>query len=422
MLDVGDNHPYVGIVALNPFLPRLIEPSVNEALTVMPVTVVTGARQTGKSTLVGAVARNADRHVVSLDDLGTMDRARNAPDELLTLAARVTIDEVQREPDLLLAIKRAVDANRQPGQFLLTGSANLLLMRAVSESLAGRASYVTLWPMTRREQLGLGTAGIWSALLDSEHIEWKRVIDAQSVTYESWMDLAKRGGYPTPALELNTDVARRIWFDGYATTYLERDLRDLAAIDRLTDFRRLMIATALRIGGIQQQANLARDVGMSPTTVQRYLDLLEVSYQLVRIPAFSVNRTKRLIKSPKLYWSDAGLALHLAGEVVPRGAHLENLVATDLLAWTATRRDRPSILHWRTTKGAEVDFVVETSQHVLPIEVKASPRLNTKDAQHLESFLDEYATRAQAGLIVYDGTETFWLTRRVLAAPWWKVM
>lgn len=111
-------------------------------------------------------------------------------------------------------------------------------------------------------------------------------------------------------------------------------------------------------------------------------------------------RTKRLIKSSKLYWSDAGLALHLAGEVVPRGAHLENLVATDLLAWTATRRDRPSILHWRTTKGAEVDVVVETSQHVLPIEVKASPRLNTKDAQHLESFLDSFRYLFRSTMVI----------------------
>ena len=129
-----------------------------------------------------------------------------------------------------------------------------------------------------------------------------------------------------------------------------------------------------------------------------------------------------MIKSPKLYWSDTGLALHLAGESDPRGAHLENLVATDLLAWSATHRDRPTILHWRTTKGAEVDFVIESARQVLPIEVKTSAHVSTKDAQHLESFLDEYAARARAGLIIYDGPETFWLTRRVLAAPWWKVM
>ncbi len=388
----------------------------------MPATVVTGARQTGKSTLVRDGPAAAGRLLLSLDDLEVLDRARSAPDQLVGQSREMTLDEIQREPGLLIAVKRAVDAGRRPGQFLLTGSANLLLMRSVSESLAGRASYLTLWPMTRREQLGLGTAGIWSGLLDQDPVHWKGWIDDQSVAEESWTDWALRGGYPTPAIELTNSAARRTWFDGYATTYLERDLRDLAAVDRLTEFRRLMIATALRIGGIQQQASLARDLGMAPTTVQRYLDLLEISYQLIRVPAYSVNRTKRLIKSPKLYWSDTGLALHLAGETVPRGAHLENLVATDLLAWTATRTDRPSILHWRTTKGAEVDFVIETAHRVLPVEVKASARVTTTDARHLESFLDEYPKLAPGGLLLYGGTETFSLTRRVLVAPWWKVV
>ena len=404
------------------YLPRMIEASFAEALQVMPVTVVTGARQTGKSTLVRAAAVATDRRLFTLDDLETQSRAKEAPDQLVGQHPRVTLDEIQREPDLLLAVKRAVDAGRRPGQFLLTGSANLLLMKSVSESLAGRASYLTLWPMTRREQRGLGAPGIWSSLLDHDPGQWHSQVEAQQVPEEPWTDWARRGGYPTPAVELTNDRDRRIWFEGYVTTYLERDLRDLAAVDRLTEFRRLMIAAALRIGGIQQQAGLARDLGMPPTTVQRYLDLLEVSYQLVRVPAYSVNRTKRLIKSPKLYWSDTGLALHLAGESVPRGAHLENLVATDLLAWTGTRSDRPSILHWRTTKGAEVDFVIETAHRVLPIEVKTSARVGTGDARHLEAFLDEYPKLASAGLVLSGGTETFWLTRRVLVAPWWKVI
>ncbi len=402
------------------YLPRLIETAIRDTLDVMPVTVLTGARQTGKSTLAQAGAAESHRVLLTLDDLGIRDRARNSPDELLAAGDRITVDEVQREPDLLFAVKRAVDAARRPGQFLLTGSANLLLLRSVSESLAGRASYVTLWPMTRREQLGLGTAGIWSALLDLDPKEWRTLVGDQSVARESWADWARRGGYPTPATQLTTDAARRIWFDGYVTTWLERDLRDLASIDRLTDFRRLMIATARRVGSMQQQAGMSRDLGLSATTVQRYLDLLEVSYQLIRIPAYAVNRSKRLIKAPKLYWSDAGVAMHLAGETVPRGAHLENLVATELLAWAGACRDRVSILHWRTTKGAEVDFVIETASCVLPIEVKASTTITTSDARHVESFLDEYA--ATAGLILYDGVETFWLTRRVLAAPWWKVM
>ena len=404
------------------YLPRVVEPVLRDALAVMPVTVLTGARQTGKSTLVRSAADTSGRTFLTLDDPTVQDRARNAPDQLLAEGPRLTLDEVQREPSLLLAVKRAVDANRVPGQFLLTGSANLLLLKSVAESLMGRASYVTLWPMTRREQRGLATAGIWSDLLRIDHSAWRERIADQPSAHEPWQSLALRGGYPTPATALPSDDARRIWFDGYVRTWLERDLRDLTAIDRLPDFRRLMTATALRVGGIPQQANMARELGMPPTTVQRYLDVLEMSYQLLRIPAYSVNRTKRLIKSPKLYWSDTGVAMHLAGESTPRGAHLENLVATDLCAWADTQGMRASILHWRTTKGAEVDFVIETAQRVLPIEVKASSRVGTSDARHLESFLDEYASHAQAGLLMYDGPETFWLTRRVLVAPWWKLM
>ena len=160
-----------------------------------------------------------------------------------------------------------------------------------------------------------------------------------------------------------------------------------------------MAAACLRIGGLLNQADLARDVGLAPSTVQRYLDLLEVSFQLVRLPAYSVNRTKRLIKSSKLYWSDTGLALHLAGDAHPRGAHLENLVVCDLLAWAGARFDRPEILFWRTTKGAEVGFVIETGRRLLPVEVKAAATVHPGDVRHVHTFLDEYSDMAQCGIL-----------------------
>src|SRR5439155_11172129 len=146
---------------------------------VMPVVVVTGARQTGKTTLVREQAPSGERLYLTLDDLDVLGQAQAAPDDLVARAPRITLDEVQREPDILLAVKRAVDRRRRPGRFLLTGSANLLLMRRVSETLAGRASYLTLWPMTRREQLGLGREGIWQELLDARDAEWPELIRAQ---------------------------------------------------------------------------------------------------------------------------------------------------------------------------------------------------------------------------------------------------
>src|SRR5947208_2461209 len=294
-------------------LPRLAAAALAHAASVMPVTVVTGARQTGKSTLVRDLAPAGERPYFALDDLDVLEQASDAPDDLVARAERLTLDEVQRAPQLLLAVKRAVDRRRRAGRFLLTGSANLLLMHQVSETLAGRATYLTLWPMTRREQIGMGRGGIWQELLDAKDDEWPDVVAAQRIAPEDWRALARRGGYPVPALEL------------------------------------------------------------------------------------------------------AGL-----GE--PAGAHLENLVLNDLLAWRDVRLNRPEVLYWRTATGEEVDFVIEAGRTLLPIEVKATARPRVDDAKHLRVFREEYGRRCRPGLVLHTGDATEWLAPGVLAAPWWKVL
>lgn len=387
----------------------------------MPAVVVTGARQTGKSTLAQQLAPGR-RRFHSLDDLDVVDAARRDPDVLVGGSQPVTLDEVQREPDLLRAVKRAIDQHRRPGQFLLTGSANLLLMRQVSESLAGRASYLTLWPMTRREQLGHGRCGAWEELVQAPDNEWLDLLAAQPEEGEDWRALARRGGFPTPAVHLTTARERSIWFDGYVRTYLERDLQDLSSIAALPDFRRLMRAACLRIGQLVNQSELGRDVALAQPTVHRYLNLLETSHLLVRLPAYAVNRTKRLIKSPKLYWGDTGLALHLAGDIEPSGAQLENLVLQDLLAWRDARLDRAEVLYWRSAAGEEVDFVIEVDGRVLPIEIKSTGRPRLSDAAHLRAFRAEYGDQARAGLLIHTGSTMEWMAPDVLAAPWWRVL
>jgi hypothetical protein len=401
-------------------LPRFVARSLAERLQVMPAVVVTGARQTGKSTLAQNLAPGGRRYF-SLDDLDVIDAARRDPESLVGGGEPVTLDEVQREPDLLNAVKRAIDRDRRPGRFLLTGSANLLLMRQVSESLAGRASYLTLWPMTRREQHGIGSCGVWEDLLATPDAEWIDVLSAQPDAPEDWRALARRGGFPTPAIHMKTATARTVWFDGYVNTYLERDLQDLSSISALPDFRRLMRAISLRLGQLVNQTELGRDVGLPQPTVHRYLNLLETSHLLVRLPPYAANRTKRLIKSPKLYWGDTGLALHLSGGDAPGGAHLENLVLHDLCAWRDSRLDRAEVLYWRTAVGEEVDFVIEASGKLLPIEVKATSRPRLADAAHLRTFRREYGGRSRAGLLLHTGNTADWLAPDVLAAPWWRV-
>lgn len=409
------------IHGVNDALPRALEPSLARALKTAPVVVVTGSRQTGKSTLVKTARPTRKRAYLTLDDLDVLARAQDEPDALLRGAKKLTLDEVQRAPELLTAVKRAVDEDRAPGRFVLTGSANFALMRRIAESLAGRATYLSLWPMTRREQLGLGAAGAWSELFAAADRDWLDLVQSARATPEDWTSLARRGGYPTPAHELRDEAARALWFTGFTRTYLERDLRDLAAVSSLVDFRRLMRAACLRTGSLVNQTELGRDVGMPQPTVNRYLSLLETSYQLVRLMPYSVNRTKRLIKAPKLYWSDTGLSLHLSGERDLRGAHLENVVLGDLLAWRSVLLDVPEVLYWRTATGDEVDFVIEWEGRLLPIEVKATTRPRPSDAAALRTFRKEYPDASRAGLLLHAGGETSWIADGVLAAPWWRL-
>ncbi len=404
----------------NTALPRHVQRALALRLRAMPAVVVAGARQTGKSTLV-QVLTPGERRFLSLDDLDARDLARRDPEALVGGSRPVTLDEVQREPDILSAVKRAIDRHRRAGRFLLTGSANLLLMRSVSESLAGRASYLTLWPMTRREQRGMGCSGLWEELLTAEDKGWLDLLRAQDKTPEDWRGLARRGGFPVPALHMKATPERTVWFEGYVRTYLERDLQALSTIAALPDFRRLMRAACLRIGQLVNQTELARDVALPQPTVHRYLNLLETSFLLVRVPAYAVNRTKRLIKTPKVYWGDVGLGLHLAGLPEPTGAHLENIVLNDLLCWRDARVEQGEVLYWRTTTGEEVDFVIEAAGRLLPVEVKATPRPRLADAAALRSFRAEYGKLSRAGLLLHTGTTLEWLTPDVLAAPWWAV-
>lgn len=412
-------------------VPRLAADRLRRVLATMPVTVLTGARQTGKSTLasrIGTEGGGPPRRYRSLDEFDVLDAARREPDSLLVGPKPVTLDEVQRAPDLLLAVKRAVDRERRAGQFLLTGSADLLLMRQVSESLAGRAGYVTLHPLTPSETDGHGQSGIWGDLLGEAEADWLDLVASRPERPRAWRALARRGGFPVPALHLATDEARADWFEGYERTYLERDLRALAQITALTDFRRLMRVASLRVGQVINQTDLGRDAGLAQPTVRRWLNLLETSYLLVRLPPYSVNRTKRLIKAPRLYWGDVGLALDLGGGD-PSGAHLENIILGDLISWRDARParggrhpGRAEVFFWRTTLGEEVDFVVECGDRLLPIEVKATASPRFRDTKGLRAFAAEYGDAAYPGLLLHTGTEVSWIAPRVLAAPWWRVL
>ncbi|MES2179104.1 MAG: ATP-binding protein [Gemmatimonadota bacterium] len=404
-------------------LPRAAGRKFDTLLGIFPVVVATGARQTGKSTLVTGHPAMAGRPVFSLDSAATRADAARDPEGFVAQSPTMIIDEVQRVPELMLAIKRAVDMEGQAtkGRFVLTGSANLLMMKQVADSLAGRAAYLRLGPMTRREQLGFGETGRWSSLLSEHPDRWRDVLAEDVAPPEDWRDLSVRGGFPPPALHLPDD-ARAFWFEDYVSTYVERDLRDLSAVELLGDFQRTMRALALRAGNPLNQNEIARDLGVPQRNISRWIGLMETSWLLTQLPAYTVNRTSRLKKRPKIYWADAGLSLHLSGEHDPRGVHLETLVLSDLHAWAALETRRPEILYWRTADNAEVDFIIETARTLLAVEVKSATKVSLSDAANLKRFVAEYGDACHGAILLYDGTDIVRLADRVMAVPWWQVV
>jgi predicted AAA+ superfamily ATPase len=385
-----------------------------------PVVTLTGARQVGKSTLLQREKPFSQWRYLSLDDFDVLRQAEREPADLWAGADRVVLDEVQKAPALLSAVKQAVDRRHRKIRFVLSGSANLLLMQKVSETLAGRAVYFTLFPMTLGEMRGHPSSGLLSGLFNGEFPPDQLVKEAE----ESPMDHMLRGFMP-PLLTLTRSDAFIRWWEGYVATYLERDLRQLSQVESLSDFRRVMEALALRSGQMLNQTEVSRDTKVSQPTVHRYLNLLEASCLLVRLPAFARNRTKRLIKTPKVYWVDPGLASYLCGHHEERslsssreaGGIFETLVLLHLQALCHLWVPRPKLSYWRTAIGKEVDFVIEQGKKLLAVEVKLTNDPGYGDMDGLRLFLEEYP-EALGGILIHSGLKVKRLHEKITAVPW----
>ena len=397
---------------------RRITSKISEIVEQMPVTVLTGARQVGKST----VLKHAfpDFKYCTLDDYAVREQAKLDPQSLLNSSDRLIIDEAQKLPGLFDAIKLSVDSASRKRQIILSGSANLLQMKNVTESLAGRACYLELGPMTYGEAEGVTEAAHFASLWNPE-----QVVPEQVVGSVDPLPLILRGFMPQ--LITTTQQSEVLnWLEGYVRTYLERDLRELSQVDSLIDFRRVMQCLALRTGNILNQADVAKDSGISHPTTHRYIKLLEVSNIISRIPAYSVNRTKRLVKSPKLFFVDPALAVFLSGyfDAVTlagcreKGSFFETLVFNHLRTLCEGMTPRATLCYWRTTTGKEVDFVIEHGRRLLAIEVKLTANPTVRDIQNLLIFMKEYPETVR-GVLVHGGDRVQWLHSRVIAVPWW---
>jgi len=408
---------------------RHLQPSIEESLKHFPVVAILGPRQVGKSTLAQMIPSKAwPARYITLDDLAVLDAAQADPDGLLEgLEFPVVLDEVQRAPDLLRAIKRMVDRNREPGQCLLTGSANLLTMQNVSETLAGRAVLLDLHPFSWAElQRREGPASSLDALFASRTA--KELLSSfpksTPVPRRELMARILAGGYPTPAL-MPAGRPRSQWFESYRRTYLERDLRQVANIVRLPEFGRLLTTTALRSGQLVNATAFSRDLGVPLNTVRRHLGLLETTYQVWTVPPFHVNIGKRLVKTPKLYFTDTGLACHISGfddwEHVERqgqaGAIVESWAASELRKLASLGAKRTEIYFWRTHAGREVDFLLARGDRLVAIEVKWMQRATAHDIGNIMACADDLKGRLGLAVILYAGESAIALNERVAAVP-----
>ena len=398
---------------------RHLEPRILEALSDTAAVFLGGARQCGKSTLVKALAARRSARYVTLDDVGTLSAARADPPGFLAgFGSPLVIDEVQACPGLFPALKSEIDRDRTPGRFLLTGSANALVVPEMSRSLVGRVELLALRTLSQGE-------------LEARRescIDWLFSREPPAHSYEPCADLARRvttGGYPEAVSRRNQE-RRAPWFDGYVTTILQRDVRDLADVDGLEHLPQLLRLVAARTSSLANLSEIARALAIPQTTLRRYFALLEAVFLIHRLPAWSTNLGKRLARSPKLHFLDTGLAAHLQGvdahswnePATRRGALLENFVFSELekqLGWNSVRA---RLFHYRSHSGEEIDLILEDPRgRIVGIEVKASNTISASDAAPLRKLAGELGDRFVRGVVLYCGSGVVPFDRHVHALP-----
>jgi predicted AAA+ superfamily ATPase len=402
---------------------RGVEPRVLAALSDTPVVLINGPRQAGKSTLARHIASTGHpARYLTLDDVEVLAGAKSDPSGFIAdLDGPVVIDEIQRAPELFLPIKASVDRDRRPGRFLLTGSAQVLLLPGLSDSLAGRMEPIRLWPLTQGELAGGGDGEDFTDRVFAKRL---RRVPAAPL---SGAELAARivaGGFPEGSQR--PKARRRDWFGAYVTTMLERTVREIADIERLREVPRLLNVLAGRTGTPLNTADLSRTLAIPATTLKRYLAVLETAFLVHTIPAWTSRVRKRLLKSPKVHLVDTGLAGHLIGQDargLPRsvelwGAFVESFVAMELLRQADWSRIRPGLYHFRTDAGAEVDLVLESGAgEVVGVEVKASRTVGGDDFRGLRMLAEVAGPRFRRGVLLYLGQETVPFGPNLYAMP-----
>ena len=401
-----------------PLYPRLIQERIAEAMTDTPVVLVAGPRQAGKTTLVRQMATEGMRYL-TLDDELTLLAATEDPVGMIRSLDRAVIDEIQRAPQLLLAIKKSVDEDRRAGRFLLTGSANLMVLPTVADSLAGRMETLTLLPLSQSEMHG-NTANWIDRIFAGQMLRADKPVLGGDL-----VETVLRGGYPE-AVSRPTLRRRTAWGRQYINAIIQRDVRDVADIDKLDTLPRFLHALAHISGQMCNYSQLGSQVGLDHKTAARYIGVFEQMYLLRRVEVWARNRLSRVVKTPKVQFIDSGLLSTLA-DVTPAlaqsdrsrfGNVLETFVFGELLKHTTTSEGDYQLFYYRDHDQYEVDFVIENAAgHLLGVEVKAAATVKGTDLRGLKRLANIAGESFESGLVLYDGTETLPLGNRLWAVP-----